>query len=54
MTSGVISSSLSAAIDQAGLDYLLTNRFADIYQWSVDFLNFKKVINLNLSTKKNI
>ncbi|MFO7745175.1 MAG: peptidoglycan DD-metalloendopeptidase family protein [Psychroflexus sp.] len=41
-TSGVISSSLSAAIDEAGLDYLLTNRFADIYQWSVDFFKLKK------------
>ncbi len=41
-TSGVISSSLSAAIDQAGLDYLLTNRFADIYQWSVDFFKLQK------------
>ncbi|WP_019037150.1 peptidoglycan DD-metalloendopeptidase family protein [Psychroflexus tropicus] len=41
-TSGVISSSLSAAIDEAGLDYLLTNRFADIYQWSVDFFRLQK------------
>ena len=41
-TSGVISSSLSAAIDEAGLDYLLTNRFADIYQWSVDFFKLQK------------
>jgi murein DD-endopeptidase MepM/ murein hydrolase activator NlpD len=41
-TSGVISSSLSAAIDEAGLDYLLTSRFADIYQWSVDFFRLQK------------
>jgi murein DD-endopeptidase MepM/ murein hydrolase activator NlpD len=41
-TSGVISSSLSAAIDEAGLDYLLTNRFADIYQWSVDFFKLQE------------
>lgn len=41
-TSGVISSSLSAAIDEEGLDYLLTNRFADIYQWSVDFFKLQK------------
>ena len=41
-TSGVISSSLSAAIDEAGLDYLLTNRFADIYQWSVDFFRLQE------------
>lgn len=41
-TSGVISSSLSDAIDEAGLDYLLTNRFADIYQWSVDFFKLQK------------
>ena len=41
-TSGVISSSISEAIDQAGLDYLLANRFADIYQWSVDFFKLQK------------
>lgn len=41
-TSGVITSSLSTAIDEAGLDYLLTNRFADIYQWSVDFFKLQE------------
>lgn len=40
-TSGVISSSLSESIDEAGLDYLLANRFADIYQWSVDFFRLQ-------------
>ncbi|SDG79432.1 peptidoglycan DD-metalloendopeptidase family protein [Psychroflexus sediminis] len=41
-TSGVISSNLSDAIDEAGLDYLLANRFADIYQWSVDFFKLQE------------
>jgi len=37
IASGVIKSSLSLAIDEAGLDYMLTNRLADIYQWGIDF-----------------
>jgi murein DD-endopeptidase MepM/ murein hydrolase activator NlpD len=40
--SGVINSSLSLAIDDAGLDYMLTNRLADIYQWSIDFFRINK------------
>lgn len=40
--SGVINSSLSLAIDDAGLDYMLTNRLADIYQWTVDFFRINK------------
>lgn len=39
--SGVINSSLSLAIDEAGLDYMLTNRLADIYQWTLDFFRIK-------------
>ena len=39
--SGVINSSLSLAIDEAGLDYMLTNRLADIYQWSIDFFRIQ-------------
>ncbi len=39
--SGVINSSLSLAIDEAGLDYMLTNRLADIYQWTIDFFRIK-------------
>lgn len=42
MASGVISSSLSDAIDQAGIHYLMTNKFADIYQWSIDFFRIQK------------
>lgn len=37
VASGVIESSLSLAIDEAGIDYMLTNRLADIYQWNIDF-----------------
>lgn len=40
--SGVITSSLSDAIDQAGIHYLMTNKFADIYQWSIDFFRIQK------------
>lgn len=41
-TSGVISSSLSNAIDEAGIHYLMTHKFSDIYQWSVDFFKLQK------------
>lgn len=37
VASGTIESSLSLAIDNAGIDYMLTNRLADIYQWTIDF-----------------
>lgn len=40
--SGIINSSLSLAIDEAGLDYMLTNRLADIYQWGIDFFRIQK------------
>ena len=40
--SGVINSSLSLTIDESGLDYMLTNRLADIYQWSIDFFRIQK------------
>jgi len=40
--SGVINSSLSLAIDEAGIDYMLTNRLADIYQWNIDFFRINK------------
>ncbi|MGX1023015.1 peptidoglycan DD-metalloendopeptidase family protein [Flavobacterium sp. CS20] len=39
--SGVINSSLSLTIDEAGLDYMLTNRLADIYQWTIDFFRIQ-------------
>lgn len=42
VASGVINSSLSLAIDEAGMDYMLTNRLADIYQWSIDFFRINK------------
>ncbi len=41
VASGVINSSLSLTIDEAGLDYMLTNRLADIYQWSIDFFRIQ-------------
>ena len=42
VASGVITSSLSNAIDEAGISYEITSRFADIYQWSVDFFRLQK------------
>lgn len=37
VASGTIESSLSLAVDNAGIDYMLTNRLADMYQWTIDF-----------------
>jgi hypothetical protein len=42
VASGVINSSLSLAIDEAGIDYMLTNRLADMYQWTIDFFRIDK------------
>jgi murein DD-endopeptidase MepM/ murein hydrolase activator NlpD len=42
VASGTIESSLSLAIDNAGIDYMLTNRLADIYQWTIDFFRIQK------------
>lgn len=42
IASGVITSSLSQAIDDAGINYRVTSKFADIYQWSVDFFKLQK------------
>ena len=42
VASGTIESSLSLAIDDAGIDYMLTNRLADIYQWTIDFFRIQK------------
>ena len=42
IATGVITSSLSNAIDEAGISYEITSRFADIYQWSVDFFRLQK------------
>jgi len=41
IATGVISSSLSNAVDEAGINYEITSRFADIYQWSVDFFKLQ-------------
>lgn len=41
VATGVITSSVSNAIDEAGISYEVTNRFADIYQWSVDFFRLQ-------------
>lgn len=40
--SGVISSSLSEAIEEEGLNYLLAHEMNNIYQWSIDFFRLQK------------
>ena len=40
--SGVISSSLSAAVAEQGLSNLLVYELSDIYQWSIDFFKLQK------------
>ncbi|TQD38485.1 peptidoglycan DD-metalloendopeptidase family protein [Haloflavibacter putidus] len=40
--SGIITSSLSAAMDNAGLSILLADKLADIFQWKVDFFKIQK------------
>src|SRR5690606_13875792 len=40
--SGVISSSLSDAIESEGLNYMLTHELNSIYQWSIDFFRLQK------------
>ncbi len=40
--SGVISSSLSEAIENEGLNYLLAHEMNNIYQWSIDFFRLQK------------
>ncbi|MFD2434468.1 peptidoglycan DD-metalloendopeptidase family protein [Mesonia maritima] len=39
--SGVITSSLSAAMDNEGLSILLADKIADIYQWKIDFFKIQ-------------
>lgn len=40
--SGVIESSLSEAIENAGLNYILAHEMNNIYQWSIDFFRLQK------------
>ncbi len=40
--SGVISSSLSEAILEQGIDYNITNNLSEIYAWSIDFFRLQK------------
>lgn len=40
--SGVINSSLSNAIQEAGINYAVTNELSAIYQWSIDFFRLQK------------
>tara|TARA_R110000868_G_scaffold151129_2_gene374763 strand:- start:307 stop:1578 length:1272 start_codon:yes stop_codon:yes gene_type:complete len=40
--SGVINSNLSVAIDEQGIDYMVTNNLSEIYAWSIDFFRLQK------------
>ncbi|MGB0896432.1 MAG: peptidoglycan DD-metalloendopeptidase family protein [Flavobacteriaceae bacterium] len=40
--SGVITSSLSEALDSAGLNVYISHELADIYAWSIDFFRLQK------------
>ena len=40
--SGVITSSLSEAVESEGLNFLLTHELSNIYQWSIDFFRLQK------------
>lgn len=42
MISGVIVSNLSEAMQNQGLSVLLSHELSSIYQWSIDFGNFKR------------
>lgn len=42
VVSGVINSSLSEAIEQEGLNYILAHEMNNIYQWSIDFFRLQK------------
>ncbi len=52
VASGTIESSLSLAIDNAGIDYMLTNRLADIYQWTIDFFRVQPGDRFNVIFKE--
>lgn len=40
--SGIIKSSLSDAIEEQGLNFILTHELNNIYQWSIDFFRLQK------------
>lgn len=42
VASGVITSSLSGAMDNEGLSILLADKIADIYRWKIDFFKIQK------------
>lgn len=46
--SGIITSSLSEAIDDQGLDYDLVNELSDIYAWTVDFFHLQEGDNFKI------
>lgn len=47
--SGIITSSLSESIDEAGLSIYIAHEMADIYAWSIDFFRLQKGDSYKLS-----
>jgi len=45
---GKITSSLSEAMDEQGLDYALVNEMSDIYAWTIDFFHLQKEDNFKI------
>lgn len=41
-TTGEITSSLSQCLEEQGLSYVLTQKFENIYQWTIDFFELQK------------
>lgn len=46
--SGMISSSLSEAMNEEGLNYILAHEMSEIYAWSIDFFHLQKGDNFKL------
>ncbi|MBU2995689.1 peptidoglycan DD-metalloendopeptidase family protein [Cellulophaga baltica] len=42
VASGVVTSNLSTAINDQGIDYMVTNNLSEIYAWSIDFFRLQK------------
>jgi murein DD-endopeptidase MepM/ murein hydrolase activator NlpD len=42
VASGVINSNLSTAINDQGIDYMVSNNLSEIYAWSIDFFRLQK------------
>ena len=50
---GIIESSLSEAIEEQNLNYILAHEMSDIYAWTIDFFHLQKGDNFKLLAKVN-